>query len=183
MKLTPAKLILGGMAVGAALLLRSSRRPGYRFREKSVFITGGSRGLGLEIARVLACEGALLTIVGRNQAKLEMARIELESYGNKVLAIACDVRDPDSVQAAVDQVIDQRGRIDVLINNAGVIQVGPFEQMTTDDYQDAMATHLWGPLNTIRSIVPYMRQNHSGRIVNISSIGVRWAFLISCHTP
>src|SRR3954463_11872013 len=105
MKLTPAKLILGGMAVGAALLLRSSRRPGYRFREKSVFITGGSRGLGLEIARVLACEGALLTIVGRNQAKLEMARIELESYGNKVLAIACDVRDPDSVQAAVDQVI------------------------------------------------------------------------------
>jgi len=171
MKVTPATLILGGMAIGAAFLLRSKRRPRYSFREKSVFITGGSRGLGLEIARVLACEGALLTIIGRNEAKLEMARIELEAYGNKVLAIACDVRDADSVQAAVNLVIDQRGRIDILINNAGVIQVGPFEQMTTDDYQNAMGTHLWGPLNTIRSIVPYMRQNRGGRIVNISSIG------------
>jgi len=109
MKLNPATLIFGGMALGAALLLRSSRRPRYSFREKSVFITGGSRGLGLEIARVLACEGALLTIVGRSQTKLDMARIELEAYGNQVLAIACDVRDPDSVQAAVNQVIDQRG--------------------------------------------------------------------------
>src|SRR5204863_2413776 len=116
-------------------------------------------------------EGALLTIVGRNSTTLEAAQLELEIYGNEVLAMPCDVRNPDRVQTAVDEVIARRGRIDILINNAGIIQVGPFEQMTSDDYHDAMATHLWGSLHTIRSVVPYMRQNHDGRIVNISSIG------------
>jgi NAD(P)-dependent dehydrogenase (short-subunit alcohol dehydrogenase family) len=171
MKITAAKLLFSGIALGAGLLLRSSRRPRYSFAEKSIFITGGSRGLGLEIARVLAREGALLTIIGRNRARLAAARRELEIYGNEVLDIPCDVRDAVSVQSAVNEVIDRRGRIDVLINNAGVIQVGPFEQMTTDDFENAMATHLWGSLNTIRSVVPYMRQNHDGRIVNVSSIG------------
>jgi NAD(P)-dependent dehydrogenase (short-subunit alcohol dehydrogenase family) len=172
MKLTPAKAVFWATALGAtAILLRSSQRSRYSFRGKSVFITGGSRGLGLEIARILAREGALLTIVGRNQTTLEAAQLELEIYGNEVLAIPCDVRDPNKVQAAVNEVIDRRGRIDVLINNAGVIEVGPFQQMTRADYQNAMATHLWGSLNTIRSVVPYMRQNQSGRIVNISSIG------------
>ena len=75
------------------------------------------------------------------------------------------------MRAAVDAIIERWGEIDVLINNAGVIQVGPLEHMTPADFENAMATHFWGPLHLMFAIVPAMRQRGFGRIVNISSIG------------
>jgi NAD(P)-dependent dehydrogenase (short-subunit alcohol dehydrogenase family) len=170
----PNPWVVAGLLCGAAVagaVMGSVFRRRYSFRGKSVLITGGSRGLGLEIARLLAEEGAYLTIVGRNPATLETARAELERLGGCVHVIPCDVRNREEIQSAIDEVVRQFGRLDVLINNAGIIQVGPFEKMTLDDYENAMATHAWGPLYAILKAIPQMRKQGGGRIVNVSSIG------------
>jgi NAD(P)-dependent dehydrogenase (short-subunit alcohol dehydrogenase family) len=150
---------------------RAALRQRFTFKDKVVVITGGSRGLGLEMARVFGRKGARIALIARNAATLEAAIIELERSGVHAMAIPCDVRDESEVQAAIGSVASRFGRIDVLVNNAGIIQVGPFEQMTTADFENAMATHVWGALNAIRAVLPEMRRNGGGRIVNISSIG------------
>jgi short-subunit dehydrogenase len=163
---------IGLMAAGAIIaLFRAKSRKRYSFRDKTIVITGGSRGLGLELARLFAKEGAHLTLIARTATTLDKARTELEKSGARVAAIPCDVRDQKQVEDAIAETIRQFGRIDVLINNAGVIQVGPYDQMRLHDYEDAMATHAWGSLYTIMAALPHMRRRASGRIVNIVSIG------------
>lgn len=163
-----AALFGGAILAGAGV--RAALRPRFEFRNKTVLITGGSRGLGLEMARLFAREGARLALVARNASTLETARVELEKSGCTVLTIPCDVRKQDDMQSAVRETIRHFGGLDVLINNAGVIQVGPSEEMTLKDYEDAMATHAWAPLYAILAAVPQMRKQGSGRIVNVSSI-------------
>lgn len=143
----------------------------YDFTDKTVLITGGSRGLGLVMAREFAREGARLAICARDEEELEQARIDLEKFGVDVLAVPCDVTNKESVNKMIATVNDRFGAIDVLINNAGVIQVGPIEVMTPEDFEQAMQAHFWGPLNTILAVLPSMRKKKAGRIVNISSIG------------
>ena len=91
------------------------------------------------------------------------------------MTLRCDVRRRGDVRAAIDAVLERFRRVDVLINNAGIIQVGPIEHMTEDDFDNAMATHFWGPLHTMLEVLPGMRHRRFGRIVNISSIGGRVA--------
>jgi NAD(P)-dependent dehydrogenase (short-subunit alcohol dehydrogenase family) len=158
---------LGAMAAAGLLL----RRPPYSFRDKAVFITGGSRGLGLRMARILAEEGARLTLISRHEDGLQAAVRELAGTGAEVATFTCDVRDRQQVQDSIDASVKLFGSIDVLVNNAGVIQVGPFENMAIDDFETAMAIHAWGPLYTILAALPHMRRQGGGRIVNISSIG------------
>jgi NAD(P)-dependent dehydrogenase (short-subunit alcohol dehydrogenase family) len=167
------KLALGalGVAAGLAGLDALQGRDRYTFRGKVVLITGGARGLGLLMARRLAGEGAKLALVARDEAELRRAAEELRGRGAEVLAFVCDVRDRGQCEVAVERVVTAFGRIDVLINNAGVIQVGPIEHATLEDYQQAMETHFWGPLYLSRAAVPHMRERGEGRIVNISSIG------------
>jgi short-subunit dehydrogenase len=88
-----------------------------------------------------------------------------------VTPIVCDVTERREVEQAVKYILRQTGRIDVLINNAGIIQVGPFEDMALEDYQQTMRVHFCGPLHLIQQIVPSMRAAGTGRIVNIASIG------------
>jgi NAD(P)-dependent dehydrogenase (short-subunit alcohol dehydrogenase family) len=163
------------VAVGAGLVAgarRIRRREPLDFRGKSVLVTGGSRGLGLLMARELAAEGARLTILARDAAELDLARRELAAIGGaRVLALPCDVRDPDEAAWAVAAAVERFGRLDVLINNAGVVQVGPFEHMTTADFEEALAVHFWGPLHLIEAALPHLRAQGGGRIVNIASIG------------
>jgi NAD(P)-dependent dehydrogenase (short-subunit alcohol dehydrogenase family) len=165
-------LMAGAGALGAfaaaGLLLRKGP---YSFRDKAVFITGGSRGLGLRMARILAEEGARLTLISRHGDGLQSAVRELASTGAEVTTFTCDVRDRQQVQEAIDASAKLYGSLDVLINNAGVIQVGPFENMDVADFENAMAIHAWGPLYTILAALPHMRRQGGGRIVNISSIG------------
>jgi len=158
-----------GVYLGARTWLRWRRA--YDFHGKTVLITGGSRGLGLLLARQLGAQGARLAICARDPAELERARDELERRGFEVLARLCDVTDRQQVEDLVRTVIGRFGRIDVLINNAGVIQVGPQNVMTLKDYEEAMNTHFWGPLYTTLAVLPEMRRRQDGRIVNISSIG------------
>jgi NAD(P)-dependent dehydrogenase (short-subunit alcohol dehydrogenase family) len=145
------------------------------FTDRVVVITGGSRGLGLVLARQFADEGARLCLLARDAGELLRAREELEARGAAAMTVRCDVRRRGDVRAAVDAIVEQWGGVDVLINNAGVIQVGPFEHMTHEDFENAMATHFWGPLNLMLEVVPIMRHRGFGRIVNISSIGGRIA--------
>ena len=167
-----------GMAAGAVgalvgrQLARGSRR--IDFTGRVVLITGGSRGLGLVLARQIAAEGARLCLIARNEVELARAAEQFPP-GSEVMTVRCDIRRRADVRAAVDTILDRWGAIDVLINNAGVIQVGPLEHMTTGDFENAMATHFWGPLHLMFEIVPSMRRRGFGRIVNISSIGGRVA--------
>ncbi|MBX5494871.1 MAG: SDR family NAD(P)-dependent oxidoreductase [Bryobacteraceae bacterium] len=158
-----------GALAAIAKAVRQKRR--YDFSSKVVLITGGSRGLGLALARMFANEGARLAICARNQGELDRAAGELQSLGAEVLAISCDLEDRGQAHDLVRKVEQHYGRIDVLVNVAGIIQVGPMDTMTVDDYERAMRVHFWAPLHTILAALEGMRRRGEGRIVNISSIG------------
>lgn len=160
-------------AVAGAALVRAHQRQQVRmdFTGKSVIITGGSRGLGLELARIFLAEGARLTLLARDVDSLNSARQLLSEGGGDVRTYSCDVGKQDQVRKAVRYVIEQRGGVDVLINLAGIIQVGPLEEMTLDDFEHAMAVHAWGSLYLIQEVVPFMKRQGGGRIVNVASIG------------
>ena len=171
---------LMGLAAGAGAALVATRlsraRLAIAFDGRVVVLTGGSRGLGLVMARQLVDEGARVVLLARDLDELERAREELDARGRgEVMTIRCDVRRRADVRAAVDMVLDKYRAIDVLINNAGIIQVGPLEHMDHEDFENAMATHFWGPLHLILEIAPVMRHRRFGRIVNIASIGGKMA--------
>ena len=167
-------MLLAGSAllVGAAAGFAFTRaRARYSFRGRSVIITGGSRGLGLELARQLAKEGARLTLIARDPYVLKRAEYELSAIGGDVLAIACDIRQQNEVNEAVTRSVTAMGSVDVLINNAGIIHVGPMDEMKLADFEEAMASHFFGPLYFTMAVLPHMRANGGGRIVNIASLG------------
>jgi NAD(P)-dependent dehydrogenase (short-subunit alcohol dehydrogenase family) len=143
----------------------------YDLRGKNVLITGGSRGLGLALSREFISRGALVAICARDVEELERASSDLVRPGRPVLALPCDVANIEEVGRMVEAVREHFGQIDVLVNNAGVIQVGPAETMTLADYEEAININLRGPLHTMLAVIPEMRQRGEGRIVNITSIG------------
>lgn len=161
------------LGVGAltALSIMGKKRRQMSFRNKVVLITGGSRGLGLVLAREFAGKGAKIAICARNKEELSRARVDLQKLGAEVFEIVCDVRNQNQVNQMIVDVHAQFGRIDVLVNNAGVIQVGPLETQTKEDFENAMDVHFWGPFYTMQAVLPKMRELGEGRIVNISSIG------------
>nr|MBA3452123.1 SDR family NAD(P)-dependent oxidoreductase [Deltaproteobacteria bacterium] len=110
-------------------------------------------------------------ICARHADELERARVDLVERGGQVFASPCDVTDRDDIHRFIAEVRDELGPIDALINNAGVIHVGPMELMNVDDYEQAMRTHLWAPLHASLAVLPEMRARRAGRIVNIASIG------------
>jgi NAD(P)-dependent dehydrogenase (short-subunit alcohol dehydrogenase family) len=171
MSLAPA-LFTG---VAGALAYRAIRplRPPETLDGKTVLVTGGSRGLGFAIAQEAAARGARIAICGRDPSSLERARAVLADMGAPVAALPCDVTDLAAVQLLVDTVGRALGEVDVLINNAGVIQVGPAEEMTAADYAEAMAANFWGVVHSSLAVVPGMRARGSGWIINIASIGGR----------
>ncbi|HZI09732.1 MAG TPA: SDR family oxidoreductase [Myxococcus sp.] len=163
---------LTAAGVGAALgLSRMLKKPRFSFSGRTVLITGGTRGLGLVMARMFLKEGARVAICGRDVTTLDRARDELERSGGEVLAVPCDVTDQVQVEAMVAAIHGRWGAVDVLINNAGVIQVGPLESMTLEDFREAVDIHLYGPLFTALAVLPEMKRRGEGRIVNISSVG------------
>lgn len=166
-------LLLLAAGAGAYFGLRAAVRAARAIdlRGRVVLITGGSRGLGLVMAREFARRGARLALSARNPDELQQAVGELTGRGAEVIGIPCDVTHRDEVTRMVGSVRHHFGRIEVLVNNAGVIEVGPVEVMTVADYEEAMRTHFWGPLYTTMAVLPEMRQRRAGRILNITSIG------------
>ena len=157
-------------ALGAAALVRRAFPP-FRFQGKVVLVTGGSRGLGLILARRLARQGARLAICARDATELAGAQQELLQLGGEVLAVACDVGDEAQAQVFVDQALRRYGHIDVLINNAGIIQVAPLSSMGLADFQQVLAANFWGTVHTCLAVLPHLRKRRQGRILNITSIG------------
>jgi short-subunit dehydrogenase len=127
--------------------------------------------LGLILARELAKEGARIAVCARNSEELKRARQDLENRGAEIFDVVCDLRDQMDVTRMINDVRSYYGRIDVLINNAGVIQVGPLEVQTQEDFKEAMDIHFWAPFYTMQAVLPEMRERGDGRIVNIASIG------------
>lgn len=163
--------LMAGAGTGALLLGLRRQMRRIDFEGLSVVITGGSRGLGLEIARQFAGEGARLSLLARDPDELDRAADELARKGADVMAFACDVRDRERVEQTVAAINKARGCIDVLINVAGVIQVAPFENLDLEDFEESVDVHAWGPLHLMRAVIPQMQRRRSGRIVNVSSIG------------
>jgi len=162
----------GAATIGAALIARRVRAARtMTFDGASVVITGGSRGLGLLLAREFGRQGARLTLAARDVAELERARADLDARGIEAAVAVCDVGNRDNAEQLIRDVVARAGGIDVLVNNAGVIKVGPLDHMQRGDFEEAMAVHFWGPLHTMLAAIPEMRRQGGGRIVNVSSIG------------
>jgi short-subunit dehydrogenase len=143
----------------------------YNVKGKVVLITGSSRGLGLILARQLAAKGAKIAICSRASEQLGKAHLELQHMGAEVMSVVADVSDKSQVESLVQDVINHFGSIDVLINNAGIIQVGPQDAMTIKDYEESMKSNFWSALYTMLEVIPHFKKQKHGRIVNITSIG------------
>jgi NAD(P)-dependent dehydrogenase (short-subunit alcohol dehydrogenase family) len=159
------------LAVWAILRLICTQR--FSLRDRVVLITGGSRGLGLVLARQICSAGGKVALIARDAEELGRAKADLARRGGapNVFGVQCDLLDTEQIRSAVRQIIDRFGKIDILINNAGIIEVGPLEHMTREDFERAMRLHFWAPFELITQIVPEMRRWGGGRIVNVSSIG------------
>src|SRR5215216_2068057 len=170
-----ARVAAAGIAFGMGLAARVAppRKAEADLRGTVALVTGGSRGLGLALSRELAQQGCRLAICARNESELETARIDLQlqAFGAEVLAVPCDVSDQSQVATMVETVTQHYGRIDILINNAGIMLVAPVETLTSADFERVMAVNFWGVLNPTLAVLPGMRAQGSGRIVNITSIG------------
>ncbi len=161
----------GALLLGAWVTARAIRTARYTLRNKVAVITGGSRGLGLVLARHICAQCGNVALIARDPDELARAKADLAPRGGAVLTVQCDLLDAAQIGAAVRQIIDRFGKIDILINNAGIIQVGPLGHMTREDFERAMQLHFWAPYELVSQIVSEMRIWGEGRIVNISSIG------------
>jgi len=172
-KKTDRSLWLGVAGLGACLAMSVAirRMRLANIRGEVVLITGGSRGLGLALAREFARLDCRIAICARDEAELERARSSLEKDGADVLAVPCDVSDNSQVQNLIDSVRSRFGRVDNLVNNAGVITVGPVENMTLQDFEAAMAVMFWGVVYPTLAVADEMRSRGTGRIATITSIG------------
>jgi len=169
--MTPATLVGAGIGLGLVANAYLKRRNALSLQGRIVLITGGSSGLGLALGREFARQGTSLVICARESEPLEIARQQLSEMGAEVLAIPCDITERQQVQRMIDRVIERFGRIDVLVNNAGIITVGPMETVTVQDYEETMQIHFWGMVYTTLAVLPHMLPRKDGRIVNITSIG------------
>ena len=171
-KLKPCALSLGA-TLGMVLLGNKmlDRRREADLSGQVVLITGGTSGLGYLLSREFAREGCRIVTCARDTDELGLIRRELESTGAELLAVQCDVAERNQVDQLVARATNHFGRVDVLVNNAGLIQVGPAMVMSQKDYEDAMNVMLWGTIYPTLAVLPQMSARRSGRIVNITSIG------------
>lgn len=167
--------LLCGVALGAGWLLRERLR---REREDDLsgqiaLITGGSRGLGLLLAKEFAAQGCRIAICARDADELARAAQMLRGEGAEVFPFSCDLTSQQQAEEMVQAVLRHYGGIDILVNNAGVITVGPAQRMEVSDFQHNMDVNFYGALYTTWAVLEHMRSRRTGRIVNITSIGGR----------
>jgi NAD(P)-dependent dehydrogenase (short-subunit alcohol dehydrogenase family) len=162
---------LYGVRKLTALLLR----PAVDLRDKVVLITGGSRGLGLAMAREFARAGCRVAICARDRQELDEAERRLREVAPDLATFVCDVTQRGEVAQMVRDVAEHFGSIDILINNAGEIRVAPVESLDRGDFEAAMATMFWGPVDVTLEVLAHMRRQRRGHIVNVTSIGGRVA--------
>lgn len=170
-----AGLLCAGAAT-AALSVAKKRRPLGLFRGKTVLITGSSRGLGLALAEEFGRRGARLILTALDSDELERARTALIMRGVvqntvDILALPSDLRKPEEAEYLIARAGEEFGHIDILINNAGVITVGPVENQSVEDFHNVMESNFYTGLHCTMAVLPRMLKRGSGTIVNITSIG------------
>jgi short-subunit dehydrogenase len=171
--------LFGKTAVSAAAIMTARRLLSgtalskLDVRDKVVLITGGSRGLGFALAREFGTHGSRIAICARDTSELDQASTRLRQENVDVTPFTCDVTRQSDIRSLVERVIDHFGRIDILINNAGFIKVGPFDSFEESDFEYAMNVMFWGPVNLTFAVLEQMRKQRSGHIINITSIGGR----------
>jgi NAD(P)-dependent dehydrogenase (short-subunit alcohol dehydrogenase family) len=168
---TKLAIAMSGIAAGMV-----ARKALHRSREQPVagevvLITGGSRGLGLALARQFGREGCRVAICARDEDELARAREYLLRRGTETMTVRCDVTKRSDVEQMMDEVTAHYGHINILVNNAGIIHVGPIESMTIEDFEDAMNVMFWGTVYPTLALLPRFLARDSGRVVNITSIG------------
>lgn len=136
--------------------------------KKVWFVTGASRGLGLALVKRLLNEGYSVAATSRSISDLNKA---VDGDSDRFLPLAVNIKDESSVQEAIEKAISTFGKIDVVVNNAGYGLVGGLEELTDDEARDNFDVNVFGSLNVIRKALPYLRDQKSGHIINISSIG------------
>jgi NAD(P)-dependent dehydrogenase (short-subunit alcohol dehydrogenase family) len=166
--LTGLALGVGAFLAGRAVVRRMRH---FDLKNRVVLITGGSRGLGLLMAREFCDRGACVAVCARDASELERAKHMLGGERLCLWTGTCDVTKPEQVRELVGSIRRDLGHIDVLVNNAGIIGVGPVSTMTLQDYEAAMATNFWAGLYATREVLDPMLRRGEGRIVNITSIG------------
>ena len=154
----------------AAMLPFLKQRP-IALSGKSALVLGGSKGLGFLIAREFAGAGADVTIAARDASELAWASAQLAAEGHSVTTAVCDVRDREMAKDLLEDVTNRNDGLDYLVNNAGVIQVGPLPALSMADFDEAMATMFWGVVTPSLAALPGMKARRSGCIINITSIG------------
>jgi NADP-dependent 3-hydroxy acid dehydrogenase YdfG len=137
---------------------------------KVVVITGASSGLGEATARLLSAEGASVVLGARRVDRIQALADELNAKGGKALAIATDVTHVEQVKKLVDSAVQKFGRIDVMINNAGLMPHSPLERLKIDDWNRTIDVNIKGVLYGIAAALPYMKQQKAGHIINVSSV-------------
>ncbi|WP_159875574.1 SDR family oxidoreductase [Aquitalea denitrificans] len=140
---------------------------------KVVVITGASSGLGEATARHLSAQGALVALGARRLERIQALADELNRNGGKAIALATDVTKHADVKALVDAAVQAFGRIDVMVNNAGLMPHSPLERLKIDDWNQTIDVNIKGVLYGIAAALPYMQQQKSGHIINVSSVAGR----------
>ncbi len=137
---------------------------------KVVVITGASSGLGEATARLLSAQGASVVLGARRVERLQSLADELTGRGGKALAVTTDVTQRDHVQGLVDAAVQAYGRIDVMINNAGLMPQGPLERLRVDEWDQMIDVNIKGVLYGIAAALPHMQRQKAGHIINVSSV-------------
>lgn len=172
---------LGAIGVGAGIAVAAGTIAGVRrarsldARGRVAIVTGGTRGLGLLIAEELARLGARVAVCGRDAEALASAERRLRAQGGEVLACQVDLGDRAAAESFVDEVAATFGAIDLVVNNAGIIQVGSLEQDTVERFEEAMRANFWSATVVTLRALPWLRRSGHGRITNITSVGGRIA--------
>lgn len=144
-----------------------------RYKDQVVVITGGGRGIGRAIAQEFAAEGATLVLAGRRMDALDNAAEECRDLGAVASTVHCDVMKEEDLVHLVGHTVREHGRIDVLVNNAGVVTGGRLDEIDSDDISRMVGVNIWAPVRLTQLVLPHMREAKRGAIVNISSLAGR----------
>ncbi|MDP2654584.1 MAG: 3-oxoacyl-[acyl-carrier-protein] reductase [Candidatus Omnitrophota bacterium] len=140
------------------------------FKDEVVIVTGSTRGIGKEIAKAFAREGATVAVTGRSAETAQAVADEIAREGGKTEALACDVADAENVQKTVNKILDKYKRVDILVNNAGITKDNLLLRMSVEDFDTVINTNLRGVFNFTKTVTKAMLKAKKGRIINIASI-------------
>jgi len=141
-----------------------------RLRDRTAIVTGASTGIGRETARLFARAGANVVLAARNADALAQVAQELQSYRGRSLAVPTDVTDSDAVEAMAKTAADEFGSVDILVNNAGLGLYAYLAEGSMENVRRLFEVNVFGALNCIRAVAPYMKQQRRGQIINVSSV-------------